>query len=267
MKLEASPVAQRSAWRMAFFHVAFRHSFRESMGALRVPHWGMPPSPLPDAPLVIVVNHPSWWDGMGPMLIVQSLLNGRHVYTPMEAEALRRYAFMRRLGAFGVEGDSARGAVAFLRTAREVLKTPGHLLWIHAAGRFHDVRERPVPLTPGVIRLAEVAPQAIFLPLALEYVFWDEKRPEALAAFGPAIAGEALAAMPRDERATHLRLALESTMDRLAAAAVTRDADSFQTVIRGKEGMGGIYQLWRRARAVLRGERFDARHMAEGGKP
>ncbi|MBR0654332.1 lysophospholipid acyltransferase family protein [Plastoroseomonas arctica] len=251
---------------MAFFHAAFRHSFRDSMGALRVPHWGLPPAPLPAAPIVIMVNHPSWWDGMGPMLIVQSLLDGRHVYTPMDAAAFERYGFMKRLGVFGVDGESARGAVSFLRTAREVLKNPGHLLWIHAAGRFHDVRERPVPLTPGIIRLAEVAPQAIFLPLALEYVFWDEKRPEALAAFGPPIAGEALAAMPRDERATHLRSALESTMDRLAASAITRDALAFKTVIRGKEGMGGIYQLWRRARAALRGERFDARHMAEGGK-
>lgn len=252
---------------MAFFHAVFRRSFRESMGALRVPLWGMPPDPLPEAPLVIVVNHPSWWDGMGPMLIVQSLLNGRHVYTPMDAAALERYGFMKRLGVFGVDGESARGAVTFLRTAAQVLKTPGHLLWVHAAGRFHDVRERPVPFTPGIIRLAEVAPQAVFLPLALEYVFWNEKRPEALAAFGTPIAAATLAALGRVERAEVLRLALESTMDRLAASAITRDAQAFKTVIRGKEGVGGIYQLWHRTRAAIRGKRFDARHMAGDGEP
>jgi hypothetical protein len=49
-------------------------------------------------------------------------------------------------------------------------------------------------------------------------------------------------------------------MERLAEDAIARDPSRFVTLHQGREGMGGIYELWRRLRAALRGERFDARH-------
>ena len=58
------------------------------------------------------------------------------------------------------------------------------MIWITAQGRFADVRARPLGLRPGVARLAEIAPDALFVPLALEYAFWDERGAEAFAAFG-----------------------------------------------------------------------------------
>ena len=131
---------------------------------------------------------------------------------------------------------------------------------MNAPGRFQDVRERPVAdRRPGVTRLAEIAPGAVFLPLALEYVFWTRARPEMLAAFGPPIArrrpGRRWTATRGRRRS---RDALTATMDRLAADAITRDAARFHTVVRGRgEGMGGLYDLVaprprRAARAALR---------------
>jgi DNA-binding FadR family transcriptional regulator len=59
--------------------------------------------------------------------------------------------------------------------------------------------------------------------------------------------------------------ALAATMDRLAEDAIARDPARFATLLQGREGMGGIYDIWRKARAALRGERFDPRHHpAEG---
>ena len=57
-----------------------------------------------------------------------------------------------------------------------------------------------------------------------------------------------------------LARALESTMDRLAVDAMARDPGRFRPLLRGREGMGGIYERWRRLKAVARGRSFDPRH-------
>jgi hypothetical protein len=122
------------------------------------------------------------------------------------------------------------------------------------------VRERPVPIAPGMTRLPEMAPDALFIPLALDYPFWTERKAEMLCAFGEPIDGRTLAVLDRETRSDVLSQALAATMDRLAEDAIARDPSRFETLHRGREGMGGIYDLWRRLRATLRGERFDARH-------
>lgn len=254
------PVRLRSPRMIRFFERVFDRFFAKHMRALRIPPWGMPQAPA-GAPLVVLANHPSWWDGMAFMLLSRRLFPDRPVFIPMEAAALARYGFMKRLGVFGVEPGTTTGAVGFLRMARHVLGgDPAHMLWMNAPGRFCDVRERPVPVAPGVARLAELAPDAVFLPLALEYVFWTERSPEMLAAFGPPIPARDLLALDRSTRSTHIATQLAGTMDRLAAEAISRDPARFQTIARGQEGMGGIYQHWRRLRAALRGKRFDPRH-------
>ncbi|MFC0408617.1 lysophospholipid acyltransferase family protein [Roseomonas elaeocarpi] len=240
----------------------FSRFLRRHVRALRLPRWGLPDPGPPDAPLVVFANHPSWWDGVAFMMLAARALPERRMFIPMEAAALRRYSFMRRIGVFGIETGSSRGAVAFLRVAGRVLADPAHALWMNAPGRFQDVRERPVGITPGLVRLAEIAPNARFLPLALEYPFWSERKPEMLAGFGTPILAADLLALGREARAERLRDALTVTMDRLAADALSRDTERFTVLVQGREGMGGIYDLWRHLRATVTGRSFDARHDA-----
>jgi 1-acyl-sn-glycerol-3-phosphate acyltransferase len=254
-----SPVALLSPALHRFFRVVFTRFAQRHLRAVRLARRGRPVAE-PGRALVVFANHPSWWDGMAFTLLATRLLPDRTMYAPMEAAALARYGFMRRVGVFGVETGSPRGAAAFLRTAAEVLAAPDRMLWLNAPGRFCDVRERPVPIMPGLTRLPELAPEAVFLPLALEYPFWNERAPEMLAGFGPPIPAAALLAQPRASRAAAMAAALEATMDRLAADAIARDPARFETLLRGQEGMGGVYQGWSHLRAALRGRRFDPRH-------
>ncbi len=133
---DRGPVELFSPARFAFFRFIFgRHAARR-LRALRLAHWGAPRPGEGQGPLVIYANHPSWWDGVAFMVLSTDLLPGRRMFIPMEAEALSRYGFMRRLGVFGIEQQSARGAVAFLRTAQAVLADPAHMLWMNAPGRL-----------------------------------------------------------------------------------------------------------------------------------
>lgn len=233
-----SPVALRSERVIRFFDWAFRRHFSASFSALRMARWGAPVAPV-GRPLIILANHPGWWDGVLVMLVARGLFPERPCFVPMDAAALEKYGFMRRIGVFGVEQDSARGAVRFLQVAKEVLAEPSHILWMNAPGRFADPRERPVPLAPGVSRLPGIADDAVILPLAIEYTHWTEKRGEALIAFGPPIE-------TKDEEG--IRAALTETMDRLAQDAISRDPARFQVLLEGRRGMGGLYGLWQRRR-------------------
>ena len=260
------PLAARSpilltlfGWYLRFWYVP-RH-----FGAVRVSRMGLPHVP-PGKSLVIYSNHASWWDPAMYILLGLALLPDRIGYGPMETRELKRYGLLRRMGVFGIDPSSPRGAAAFLQTARRVLADPRGTLWVTAEGRFTDPRPRPVTLRPGIAHLARHAPDLVFLPLALEYTFWNESRPEALARFGSPLAFEA----GRDPAVViaELTLALTETMDALAAQSAARDPSAFLPILRGGVGVGGIYDLWRRLRAWSAGRRFEpghARPTAPGG--
>lgn len=232
-----------------------RFYFARSFTAVRVSSGVVPQ----EGPLLLYSNHPSWWDPILAMLLVAVHLPGREGFGPMDAGALARYGMFRRLGAFPVERGTTRGARAFLRGSLEALRRGG-ILFVTAEGDFRDPRTRPVRLAPGVGHLAARASGATALPVAFEYPFWDERRPEALARFGdPFQIGPEI---DTDPRAWGCRLAqeLQTTMDRLAEDARSREAGRFRTLLEGRVGVGGIYDRWRWLRAALRGDAFDAAH-------
>ena len=44
--------------------------------------------------------------------------------------------------------------------------------------------------------------------------------------------------------------------------AISRDPARFAELVSGKTGVGGVYDLWRRVRALITGRRFDPSHEA-----
>ncbi len=60
---------------------------------------------------------------------------------------------------------------------------------------------------------------------------------------------------------------LSNAMDRLRGAAVGRDASRFVELFEGTVGVGVVYDAGRRARAWMRGERFDPAHGGHAARP
>ncbi len=237
---------------------------RRHMNALRLARWGVPASVEAGTPLVVYCNHPAWWDAAILILIGDRLFPKRACYAPFDEAMLKRYGIFRRIGAFPVDLESRRGAAQFLTAARAVLAGPGRALWITAQGRFSDTRARPLGLKGGIVRVPEIAPDALVLPLALEYAFWEERGAEAFCAFGAPIRAGDLLALPRPERLARMEAALTDTLDRLSADVIARDPSRFETLVSGKRGVGGIYDGWRRLGAMLTGRRFESGHRAAG---
>lgn len=258
-RAEPSPVARRSPLLHRFMVSTFRRYFTRHMNALRIASWGVPAVPA-SGPVIIYSNHPAWWDAAVYILTADRFFPAYESYAPIDAAMLKQYGIFGRIGAFGVDLESPRGAVDFLKTSAEILSSPNRALWITAQGRFSDVRERPLGLKPGVARVVELAPDCTVLPLAIEYGFWLERGAEAFLAFGQPIRGQELLDLRRPARLERLETDLTATLERLSADVQTRDPARFRAVLEGRAGVGGIYDGWRRMAAALRGRTFDPSH-------
>ena len=245
---------------MRWFALYLHRYFARNFTAVRISRAGSP-APSWDRPVIFYSNHPSWWDPILLLLLGHDHLRIEQGYGPMDAAMLEKYGIFKRLGIFGVETGTRRGAARFLRTSLAVLERSGATLWLTAEGEFTDPRRRPLTLRPGLGHLAARIGRARVVPVALEYPFWNERRPEALARFGEPIEVDSRSRSV-DEWTMIFTQRLEATMDQLAADAAGRDAARFQTLVRGRTGVGGVYDLGRRIKAALRGESFHAGHQA-----
>lgn len=257
MREAGDPLTRRSPLLFWAFGWYLRWYFWRRFRAVRVSRAGLP-WPKPGRPLIIYSNHPSWWDPALFILVCTLCFPGRPGFGPMDLKSLGRYGLLERMGVFGIDLDTPRGAARFLDTALRALANPASIIWVTAEGAFTDPRLRPVRLRPGIAHLARRIPGAVILPLAVEYSFWNESKPEALVRFGAPI--ETSRDFSVAEWTARLETELTGTMDALAADSAARDPAAFQTLLRGSAGVGGIYDVWRRIRAWATGQRFDAMH-------
>ncbi len=210
--------------------------------------------------IIVCLNHASWWDPVISIVLSRFLLPCADHYAPMESSALGHYGFMRRLGLFPVDNQSSRAAAHFLRASRKILDTPASLLWVTPEGNFTDVRRRPLTWKPGLAALIHRAGSCTVVPLALEYTFWDERLPEALALIGDPLHVENGASRSSDEWHTALIRTMTAAQDELAELAMTREGHHFATVLSGGAGVGAMYDSWKRLQARLTGKPYAREH-------
>ena len=212
-----------------------------------------------DGPVIMLGNHPSWWDPLVAVLLSATQTPARPMMAVMDADELERFGFFRRLGVMGVDPDdpsSLEPMVSYLEGefARERRST----LWITPQGHFTDVRA-PLRLRPGAARLAARLPGVRVGALAMEFCFWDEQLPQLCIRYVEV-------ATPERETTTgwlrSMSEAMRSNQEALAALVIARRADPF-TVIGGKgvAGHNPVYDLWLRLRG--RGGALGARRRAK----
>lgn len=216
--------------------------------------------PLHAEPLILFVNHSSWWDPLAGLLLGQALLPHREHYAPMDAISLSHYGIFRSMGFFPVENRSPRGASQLLRAGAQVLHRPGSVLWITPESQFQDVRKRPIVFRPGLGALMSRSGRLTCVPIAMEYTFWNERLPEIFINIGEPLQ---IADGTMEEASTWTNLcsfAMAATLDELTMLATERDPEAFVTILAGYGGVGGIYELWKRFSSLFTGRRYVHDH-------
>ena len=138
-------------------------------------------------PAIVVGNHSAWWDPLVGLYLHGRFMPRHAALAPMDAAQLRRFFFFRRLGIFGIEPNSAESLQAMTGYVRgEFDRAPKTTLWITPQGEFADVRT-PIRIRPGASVLAAQCsdrPLSV-ISLAIEYVYWTDRRPELMLAVRP----------------------------------------------------------------------------------
>lgn len=254
-ELELPPKPAR--WFVAWFCEISRRKLKKGFHQVRITKESADNlSGLEDLPIVAFANHSSWWDPLISMILKARFLPHRTGYTPIDASMLERYGIFRKLGYIGIDRESKSSASRqFLRISEAVLQQPGSMIWLTPQGRFVDPRDRPIQFERGIAHIAKRVPGTQFLPLAIEYPFWEESRPEALVHLGKPLAMDAT--LTAKEITKELERVLESAQDFLAERAIRREPDDFESMIQGSAGVGGVYDAWRRFRLIAKGRKPD----------
>src|SRR5262245_27433312 len=82
---------RRWLWLMRLFRWYAHRYVRKHFHAVRVSNSGQPFPPTSDEPLLVVLNHPAWWDPM-ICLVLSRLMAERDQFAAIDAEAVRRYS-------------------------------------------------------------------------------------------------------------------------------------------------------------------------------
>lgn len=207
-------------------------------------------------PAVVALNHSSWWDPLVCVLLCAAATPSRTHAAPMDIDQLRRFRFMRKIGIFGVDPDDPR---SLPRMARHVLDRfegePRCTLWITPQGEFRDVRDE-IALRPGAGAIAARASERREIPvlaLAIEYTFWEDKRPEIFLRVQSVLPPDVPESANRRERIEAWTGEIERVMREnqatLAQLVMERDPRPFDVVLPGRGGASHpLYDLWLRVR-------------------
>jgi 1-acyl-sn-glycerol-3-phosphate acyltransferase len=244
----------------AFTRIALRR-LRQSFRAVRVVG-GEQLAAQTAGPLIVSVNHASWWDPLLCLTLARTMLRRRTHYAPISAASLTQYPLFARLGMFPVQQHTARGAVQFLRGAEAVLDGGG-VLWTTAQGAFTDVRVRPTVLKPGLGALVHRLPRVTVVPVAVEYTFWNQRLPEVLVAVGEPLVVSDGAARSSAAWSALLAEQLEVVQNELAGLSIQRNPTLFSPLLEGGSGTAGVYGAWQRLRSRLRGDVGSPDHVAD----
>jgi len=254
-------VPRPAEWFLGGFHRFLQPYLRRHFHSIALDRDSRPePGFAEDAPLIVYANHPSWWDPLVAHFLHRKLFPDRHFFAPIDADALEQYSVFAKLGFYGVRLSSVGGAASFLKKSLSILQHHDTAIWITPEGRFADSRDHAAELMPGLAHLCRRSDRAVVLPLALEYVFWDERLPVCLVSLGKPMRCGEQPDWSKPDWARHLTAELRAAQGRLAGLAVQRSAAPFDNLLRGVSGGGWIYDSCRRIKAWMTGKSFKAEH-------
>lgn len=260
-ELDPDPVPHVPAWFQNGFHGFLRPFLRRHFHAIGIERESRGHlHPDPQQPVIVYGNHPSWWDPLVAHYLNRQLFPERQFFAPIDATALQQYRVFSKLGFYGVQLNSTSGAASFLKQSKAILGSGGTAIWMTPEGRFCDVRDHSADLMPGLAHLCTRLSHGCVLPLALEYVFWEERLPVCLVRIGPGIQIAQPTPLSKDQWNQLLHQKLRENQRELAESAMSRSSDRFDNLLRGRAGAGFFYDTMRRVRGLLSGQPVRTQH-------
>lgn len=199
-------------------------------------------------PAIALGNHPGWWDPLVAVLLSRIYLPDRPMLASMDRTELERFGILRRLGIFGIDpddSDSLSAQADFL--SKRFAERPQATFWITPQGRFTDVREA-VRLRPGAAAVAaRMEPRPTVIALAMDYCFWNDRKPELCMRVRPVHVQPKSGTLPTTtDWVRAMTRAMQENQEALANLVIQRNPDDWAAVIsrRTHQRTNPVYDLW-----------------------
>ena len=150
-------------------------------------------------------------------------------------EELKRFPLLRRAGAFSVNKKSAQASMEAIKYAVNVLGDLGNNLYLFPQGIIKPPNARPIEFRSGLAYIAEKAAQkygkVALMPIAVNYFFLRDNRPEVLVEMGELIELQAG------------KIDRKESIDVTFAAVVTQVLPNGNLVIEGTQEIRVSYEV------------------------
>jgi hypothetical protein len=182
------------------------------------------------APSVVIANHTAWWDALVALYVAERLFHV-NAYAMMEAKNLRAFPFFARVGAFGVDLESAADGARAIRYSVKLLRGEKALVWLFPQGREVPITAKALDFRGGVETILRLAPDAAAIPLALRYEFGAAEKPTLWMSFGDQVVDRSRGILAYEDAVRHEM----SVIDR---AIVDHETAEFTVFHEDKTGTG-----------------------------
>lgn len=142
----------------------------------------------PDTPIIMFAPHSNWWDGIVGYNICNRIFKKE---IRLMVEELNRFPLLRRGGAFNVNKKSPQASMEALKYSVKALGDLNNILYIFPQGIIKPPNYRPIEFQSGLTYIAEKAAKkygkVALMPVAVNYMFLRDNRPEVLVEMGEII--------------------------------------------------------------------------------
>lgn len=188
----------------------------------------------PNFPNIIYATHNNWWDGIVGYNLMRRAFKVR---ARMMIEEMNRFPLFALIGGFPVNKASAQEAMKSLKYICEDLKDPDMGFWIFPQGIVRPPNYRPIEFQTGLAYVAQnVAKKhggVNLIPLAVNYTFLREDRPECLAEVGePIIITSENCKFDRHEFTDKLQKEFEALCDNQFKAICNGNVEGYEYIFR-----------------------------------
>lgn len=139
-------------------------------------------------PTILFAPHCNWWDGIVLYNITHRLFRKE---IRLMVEELNRFPLLQHGGAYSVNKKSPQSAMKALQYSVDVVGDLKNILCIFPQGIIRPPHYRPIEFQTGLAYIAQNAVKRYgkinLVPLAIDYCFLRDNRPEVLVEFGQKI--------------------------------------------------------------------------------
>lgn len=167
-----------------------------------------------NTPVIMFAPHSNWWDGIVGYHICNKIFKKE---IRLMVEELNRFPLLRRGGAFNVNKKSPQASMEAIKYSIDILGDLNNILYLFPQGIIKPPNFRPIEFQSGLAYIAEKAAKkygkVALMPIAVNYMFLRDNRPEVLVEMGELIEVDACK-LDRKAFTDYLSKTLENLCDK-----------------------------------------------------